>query len=61
VDKVVGGGNEKALVGELAIDLREKRVAAAGGLSRAWVENFLSRSDECGFAQSHSSAPFFHS
>ena len=60
-DKVVGGGNEKALVGELGIDLREKRVAAAGGLSCAWVENFPSRSDECGFAQSHSSAPFFHS
>src|SRR6516225_136042 len=48
-NKVVGGGYEEALVGEFSIDLREKRVAATCGL--------LSRSDQCGFAQSHSSFP----
>src|SRR5262249_42952678 len=48
-DKVVGGGNKEALVGEFGIDSREKRVVATCGL--------LSRSDQRGFAQSHSSFP----
>src|SRR5579859_4200017 len=65
-DEVIGRRNEEALVRELVIDLAEIGVVGADRLAGCGIQNALgSRGDRrpCRRrrAQSHSSAPFFHS
>jgi hypothetical protein len=66
-DQIVGGGNEEALVGKLVVDLEEERIIGADRPAGGGIENALRRLRDrgrracCCRAQSHSSAPFFHS
>src|SRR5690606_21977900 len=69
-DQCLGRGDEKALVGEFLVNGAEERVVRADRLAGRWVDDALrlrgdertgGRSGGHGRAQSHSSAPFFHS
>src|SRR5262249_6670635 len=60
-NEIVAGGDEEPFVGQLAVDFGEKWIGGSACLTAAGGNGLAVRSQHPGFAQFHSSAPFFNS